>query len=310
VNTEQAKKIDFPSLLLHLGFEPVKIAKQGLELWYNSPFRAEKTASFHTSFLGGKWIWKDFGDIGGTVIDFVMKHQNTDVKGALAFLDRRAGLPKIKPTIPVNTDIQKPIEQSESKSNIFTLKDVKKFASSRSGFGLVEYIITKRCIDREIAHQFLKEIHFINTQNGKNYFAAGIENIKGGYEIRNPFFKGTVPETSKSVSLIRVGEGAEKIICFEGFIDFLSHGSLFGVQDNQDYLILNTVSYMKEAVEMIKKGGYLKVQTFFDNDKAGEEATEYFKKELPNVEAQNGIYAQAKDLNDYITRFKQSEIKK
>jgi DNA primase len=86
MNSKQAKQINFPDLLSRLGHEPVKITKGGRELWYASPFRKEKTASFHTSYLGGKWIWKDFGDTGGNVIDFVMRYQGIQFKDALAFL--------------------------------------------------------------------------------------------------------------------------------------------------------------------------------------------------------------------------------
>ena len=302
MNSDQAKKIDFPSLLSKLGFEPVKTAKNGNELWYNSPLRGEKTASFHTSYLGGKWIWKDFGDIGGTVIDFVMRYQNTDVKGALAFLESRAeGRQFFKNPLPQRT------EQPEATREIFTLKEVKNFGF---GYSLEEYIIKNRCIDIEIARQFLKEIHFTNNTNGKNYFAVGFQNTKGGHEIRNPFFKGTVPEATKSMSFIKTGEDNKTIICFEGFIDFLSYGTLFGIKNNENYLMLNTVSYTKEAVEMIKSGHYSQVKTFFDNDKAGQEATEYFKNELPNTTPQNMIYAQVKDLNEHLTKFKQLEITK
>ena len=42
MNSGQAKKIDLPRFLLKLGFEPVKIVKEGAEFWYNSPFRTEK----------------------------------------------------------------------------------------------------------------------------------------------------------------------------------------------------------------------------------------------------------------------------
>ena len=71
-----------------LGYQPTEIKKGGGEYWFRSPFRDEAEASFHTSYLNGKWIWNDFGDIGGTVIDFVMRHENLSrVKDALAFLD-------------------------------------------------------------------------------------------------------------------------------------------------------------------------------------------------------------------------------
>ena len=198
MNSDQAKKIDFPSLLSKLGFEPVKSGKNG-ELWYNSPFRNEKTASFHTSYLGGKWIWNDFGDRGGTVIDFIMHYQNTDIKGALAFLEGRAGAIKTTPTASINkAQLSIEIPQKET----FTLNEVKDFGGNGSSYALSEYIVKNRCIDRDLAQQFLKEVHFTNTQNGKHYFAAGLKNLKGGYEIRNPFFKSTVPEASKSMSLV------------------------------------------------------------------------------------------------------------
>ncbi len=50
-----------PELLNCFGHQPVNIIKQGREYWYISPFRYEKEPSFHTSYLGGKWIWNDFG---------------------------------------------------------------------------------------------------------------------------------------------------------------------------------------------------------------------------------------------------------
>ena len=86
MNSQQAKKIDFPDLLSRFGYQPVRITKGGRELWYRSPFRQESDPSFHTSYLNGKWIWNDFGDSGGNVIDFVMRHQRLQFREALAFL--------------------------------------------------------------------------------------------------------------------------------------------------------------------------------------------------------------------------------
>jgi hypothetical protein len=56
MNTDQAKQLSLPELLAKLGHKPIKETKGGFELWYNSPFRKENDASFHTSFIGGKWI--------------------------------------------------------------------------------------------------------------------------------------------------------------------------------------------------------------------------------------------------------------
>ena len=64
MNSEQAKKLSLPDILSRLGHQPTEIKNGGNEYWYRSPFRKEKEASFHTSFLGGKWIWNDFADSG------------------------------------------------------------------------------------------------------------------------------------------------------------------------------------------------------------------------------------------------------
>ena len=88
MNSEQAKKLSLPDILSRLGYEPISIKRGGFEYWYASPFRKEKEASFHTSYLGGKWIWNDFADSGGTVIDFIMRHERYNRVGdALKFLD-------------------------------------------------------------------------------------------------------------------------------------------------------------------------------------------------------------------------------
>ena len=57
MNSYQAKQLNLPDLMGRLGYEPTSIKKEGKEYWYLSPFRKEKDASVHTSFLGGKWIW-------------------------------------------------------------------------------------------------------------------------------------------------------------------------------------------------------------------------------------------------------------
>ena len=59
------------------------------------------------------------------------------------------------------------------------------------------------------------------THNGKPYFAIGFPNTAGGYEVRNPFFKGCV--APKDITHIRQ-QGVPRNMCylFEGFMDYLS----------------------------------------------------------------------------------------
>ena len=107
--------------------------------------------------MKGQWIWKDFGDIGGTVIDFVVRYKSTDVIGALAFLEDRVGESKgvHLPFIVAEKSIRQ-LEREE----IFTLLETKDFGLNSA---LSQYVISERCINKQIARQFLTEIYFVNN---------------------------------------------------------------------------------------------------------------------------------------------------
>lgn len=63
---------------------------------------------------------------------------------------------------------------------------------------------------------------------GKPYFALAFKNDSGGYELRNPRFKGS---TSKDITHIRQkGEPRDTCFVFEGFMDFLSFRRLAAVE--------------------------------------------------------------------------------
>ena len=65
----------------------------------------------------------------------------------------------------------------------------------------------------------------------------------GGYEIRNPFFKGCVPP--KDVTLLSVGSTSCNV--YEGFMDYLSARAL-GIGGKEDHLVLNSVSNVARGV--------------------------------------------------------------
>lgn len=296
MNTEQAKQLSLPDILAKLGHEPKKVTKAGRELWYASPFRNENDPSFHTSFLGGKWIWKDFGDIGGNVIDFVMRYRNTDVKGALGFLD---DLYSFTPLF--NPYIQKPKAQTpaptpshEVEAASFELETVLNFGSRAKS--IMFYITAERGINADIAKYYLKEVHFKNLQNGKSYFAAGFLNTKNGYEIRNPFFKSTIGE--KAIS--HIDNGSKTVLVFEGFIDFLSYLTDKKIKHpSDDVIVLNSVSFQEQAADLITAKAYTTICPFFDNDKTGLELTNNYSEQFKHCQfkPQNAFYINHKDYN-------------
>jgi DNA primase len=298
MNTQQAKKLSLPDILAKLGLQPVKSAKGGNELWYLSPFRDEKDASFHTSYLNGQWIWNDFGDAGGNVLDFVMRHQNADLKAALYFLD---GLfPSLPPYSKADTTqalllpetvITQPKERQEGKTLIL---DRVTPLQAMTGY------IRERAIDIQIAKNYLVEVFYRNADTNKTYYAVGIKNRAGGYEIRNPYFKSSIGDKDLSVIKGRVGG---TVGVFEGFMDFLSYLTDLKVDRlEKDVIILNSASFEKHALELIKEQGYTKAHLFFDNDKTGNALTGRFIEHLEGVQVQpeNHRYHPHKDYNEML----------
>ena len=147
------------------------------------------------------------------------------------------------------------------------------------------------------------------TTHGKRYFAVAFGNEGGGYEIRNPFFKGCVPP--KDVTLLSVGSEACNV--YEGFMDYLSARAL-GIGGGEDHLVLNSVSNAARAYRHLD--GYGKVQCYIDNDEAGRRTLEALRTRYGALRTRygervsdcSGIYGGCKDLNEYLqSRLKQDE---
>lgn len=314
MNTEQAKQLSLPDLLSRLGHFPVEEQKGGYELWYHSPFREEKEPSFHTSFIGGKWIWKDFGDIGGTVVDFAMRHQNlTSIKDALAFLDGiyQPGLfspqttrpqPPKKPAPNLFSSQQQP--HREAVENFLEDRQLELIdAQPLRHFVILKYLTEERHIPAELAQRYLRLVRYRN--NGKEYFAFGMENQAGGYEIRAASSKHNFKSAlvARDITIIPgIAAGRSTAHVFEGMTDFLSFLILNGVRESpDDCIIMHSLSSFHRAVAHIRSQNYQAVKTYLDNDKAGQQGTERFKAEFGAMLLPQGeTFAPHHDLNDML----------
>ena len=291
MNIGQIKKIKLQEFLATIDCKPVK--QYGVNLMYLSPLRTEKHASFKVNTELN--LWYDFGiSRGGNIIDLAeLFYNSADVSYLIHQIERNApscvsvSLPTAKPNTPQN-----------SFKNLQVL--------SITHPALIKYL-GERCIDIEIARTVCKELHF--DTRGKHYFGIGFPNIAGGYEIRNPFFKGGI--TPKDISLFHNEESKQSCFVFEGFIDFLSFMMLRRKENDglkrQDYLVLNSVSNVHKALESLSH--YKNVQCFLDNDEAGRNAYKQLSEELgSSVLDSSSLYSDFKDLNDYLcAEFKHSE---
>ena len=297
MNIKKIKQIKLQDFLASMGCKPVK--QYGVNFMYLSPLRTEKHASFKVNTEINQWY--DFGiGRGGNIIALAeLLYNSSDVSYLIHQIERNApssvsgSLPTVKPITPQNS---------------FEHLQVLPITHP----ALIKYL-EERCIDVETARTVCKELHF--DTRGKHYFGIGFPNIAGGYEIRNPFFKGCI--APKDISHFYAEEPKKVCFLFEGVMDFLSFMTLRRKENNglkrQDYLVLNSVSNVHKALEPLSH--YENVQCFLDTDEAGRNAYLQLSKELgkPVTDAST-LYNGYKDLNEYLCaeskHSERAEIKK
>lgn len=300
MNIQEIKMIKLQDFLASLGYTPTK--QQGNKLWYLSPFRQESHASFKVNTEHNQWY--DFGiGKGGNIIDLAEQlYKSSDV----SYLIHQIGH-NVPSMVSASPGVVKLKQSSATFENLQVLP--------LSHPALIRYL-QDRCIDIEVAKSVCKEVHY--EVNNKRYFAIGFPNCGGGYELRNPFFKGCI--APKDISHFYADEPKKICFLFEGFIDFLSFMTLRRIQNpqynglsNQDYLILNSVTNIHKALKCLSV--YNNIQCFLDNDEAGRNAYLQLSKELGDsgVKA-SALYNGYKDLNDYLCveskHSEKAEIKK
>lgn len=289
MNVDQAKAIPLALIFEKMGIVPTK-SEHNKQLWFLAPWRAEKTASLHVHT--GKNLWYDFGEgIGGSTIDLVCEYlkasgEHSTVSDALRWL-RNMTMPL--PTIANITAVE---YQTEPK---LLLKNKQSLAHP----ALIQYL-KKRGIPLSIGTRYLEELRVQNSETKKTFFALGMLNEEGGYELRNPFFKGNVGV--KSISFIRGSvPKPEQIHLFEGSLDALSALAAQPEIAKDDMIVLNSVSLLKQVTPYLYDYGYKVAFTWFDNDRAGKGATlaiaEYLKSQAIQHRPMNEQYGKFKDVN-------------
>jgi hypothetical protein len=299
MNSLEAKQLNLPEILSRLGYEPVAIKKGGMEYWYQSPFRAEQEASFHTSFLGGKWIWNDFGDIGGTVIDLILRYKNyTRISDALSFLDQlMQGSVRIR-----NNSFS---FQQQKSAEVKQLEFLEAYPVSNPV--IFEYLCAKRMIEKDLVSRYLEEVRYLNKSTGKSYFAFGMKNQSGGYEIRSamdeyPFKSALLCRDVSLIPGLRPGIGYVHV--FEGMTDFLSLLTLMRTDALvNDCIIMHSLSSFDKTIKLIDSQGYDSIKTFLDNNQAGKSCTNRFKEILGDkLRVQSSMFEPYIDINDCLTK--------
>ena len=295
------KHIPIVRLLDHLGYRPVRQGANRSQLMYHSPLREDRVPSFSVSVK--KNLWTDLGlGKGGNVIDLAIAlNGNCTFLHAAKWLEEQYREFSSEHSLSVDdwrerfSVVENPKRASECEFRNLEVMPLTHTA-------LLSYIL-KRGISIDIAKRYCKEVHY--TVYNKNYFGLCFENILGGMEIRNPFYKGCYG--SKAPSLLPVAKDRKTRCClvFEGFMDFLSYLQLQRIGNDTivldqayDCLVLNSTAITAKALPFLKP--YESICCYLDNDDAGAKATEQIRQGHRFVRDYSIRYRNYKDLNAYL----------
>ena len=278
---KEIKSIPLADFLSQLGHKPT--ARKGTRLWYKSPLRQEHTPSFKVETTLN--CWYDFGlGRGGNIIDLATEmYQSTDLRYLMRCIADSCPVPSVQTV--ASSYPQRHYAPSMERFEVVPLEHR----------ALVAYL-QERGIPAHIAKAKCKEAHY--CVNGKFYFAVAFENVSGGCELRNRYFKGC--RGRKDISYLpwaRDGPSTECAV-FEGFIDYLSALTL-GIISGADAIILNSVVNVNKAVPYLK--GYTAINCYLDNDTAGRTAlTELTAIYGSTVIDSSTLYSEFNDLNEFL----------
>lgn len=292
MNFAQANAVPLRDILSAIGIDPSK--ERGNDLFYLAPWRKERTASLHVNVP--KNVWYDHGEgVGGSASALVRAyleragHSSGDSDVLRWFSNMTGYVPMVPPTP----------RQAEKTEPVLALKKLLPI----SHVALIRYL-ESRGIPLDVAKQLLQEARVYNRTTQKNFFALALKNEDDGYELRNPYFKGSI--SPKTITFIRGREvKPDAVHTFEGSMDYLS---VVARQDGKplkgDAIILNSLSCLKDGIAYIKNYGYRMAYSWFDNDAAGHKASQVFdafvktEAELAHL-PMNSIYAPHKDVNEW-----------
>ena len=151
---------------------------------------------------------------------------------------------------------------------------------------------------------YCQEIHY--ELRGRSYYAIAFANRSGGFEIRNPYFKGCLG--GKDITIVRHDKSGMQDRCcvLEGFMDFLSYMTLLKKGSKEvcreepcDFVVLNSVHNLKKC--LLRLDCYRFIHCYLDNDMAGKKTAETISGLYgERVTDESVRYAGYKDLNDYL----------
>ena len=276
LSCERARAFPIEKALAKLGHFPTK--STGKEAWFLSPFRSEAQASFKVSKELNRWYDHGAGK-GGNVIDLVCLINKCPVSEALEFLNTGWTSFSFQ---------QQPIlkkEENDTKIQIIEAKEL-------SHFALVDYL-KSRNIEPRTALRYIREVHY--RFKDKSYFAIGLMNDSGGWELRNKYYK----NSSSPKDFTHIKKGHTKLIVTEGMFDLLAILEVSeNIESEYDFLVLNSTAFVQKAMKIIEC--YSNIELYLDNDINGKQTTQKLIGHAKDCNDRSRLYKGFKDMNEWL----------
>ena len=283
---EIIKQVPIVDILERLGHQGTR---SGGRIMFKAPWRDENNASMGVDPKLN--LWCDYGEDfhGGSNLDLVMRlglAKDIDEAADWIMDHFMKGMPLGELKL-LREHSSRPHAAKEpalwvTKAEAITSKALKKYAKKR---GVAEDILVRFC----------KEVIYANrNRSNETRYGIGLQNRSGGWSIRSSIWKVSVSPID--ITVIH-GEDNGYCIVFEGMFDFLSYATQQGTLPC-DIIILNSVSNKQKAVSILEM--YAEIDGYLDNDKAGDEATLYFKDKFNDkFTDMRGIFKGFNDYNEY-----------
>jgi hypothetical protein len=281
---QELKQIEITGFLSQQGFQPVKQTQN--DAWYLSPYRNEKTPSFKVN--KNRNCWYDYGESrGGDVIRLASIIWNASEKDTVNRLIALFG-PGYIHNHPVKTSA------IPDNNEIIILKNC-----PITSLSLISYLKSRK-IPLETAKPILREIHYRVGTYKNQYFALGLKNDKGGYDLKSSS-KGKDYKRCKSPKFISTfpQPDSTELNLFEGMFDFLSAFVYYHHQPAHTSIVLNSVNQIEHVLPLLSH--YKKINLYLDNDTAGRCATEKIMCAHPTCKNYSQLlYPGFKDFNEFL----------
>lgn len=283
------------------GIQPTH--KKGNDWWYFSPIREpEQSPSFKVNTVLNRWYDHGTGE-GGKLFDLALRIYKTNaLEETIQRITDHFSFSKATESTPVH--LGKLIEtinhpsanEADHNSSKVRILDVQPIGRNEY---LTNYL-KQRGIRLKTAKPYCREVTF--SIEMKKYQAIGFENSSGGFELRNPCFKGS----SSPKDFTFIDQGTKSLCLLEGFMDFLSLLELRPhLHPKTNFMVLNSVALSAKSLHVLER--HSSVFLFLDRDQAGRNTTEKLLNSGINGIDASHFYKDYKDVNELLmARQKQS----